>query len=329
MKIGLTYDLKTGLAIAPGSPDDAYEEYDSPETVEAIEQAISLRGHDIIKLGGGHEFLTRVLEKAPDFVFNIAEGLGNYRSREAQIPAVLEMLGIPYSGSDPLCLSLCLDKPLSKQIACQAGVKTPQWQVITSPDQINRINRGQFNFPLFVKPTHEGSSKGIRSGSRAEDTTQLEAICRKLLGLYRQPIMVEEFIAGDEITVGVLDNPLRVLGVMQVAPVGGRDPDFVYSLEIKRDWEKLVRYQCPAPLPESTLHEIERLAILAFHTLGCRDVARVDFRVDQKGIPYFLEINPLPGLSPSYGDLPIMARATGYSYPELIRMILDSALKRA
>jgi len=328
MKIGLTYDLKAGLTISPGSPDDAYEEYDSPETIEAIGEIIRQRGHEIIKLGGGREFLRRVIDTPPDFVFNIAEGQGNYRSREGQIPSVLEILGIPYSGSDPLCLALCLDKPLTKQIAAQAGIITPRWQVISALAQFTRIDWGNFIFPLFVKPVHEGSSKGIRSGSRAEDVKQLKSVCGNLLEIYHQPIMVEEFIPGAEITVGVLDNPLRVLGIMQVVPAKGPDPDFVYSLEIKRDWEKLVRYQCPAPLPESTLKNIERMAKLAFTTLGCRDISRVDFRVTRDGEPYFIEINPLPGLSPSYGDLPIMARSLGYSYEDLIGMILDNALSR-
>ena len=127
MKIGLSYDIKEQAAKAEGLPEDAFEEYDSPETVEALAAAISSHGHTVLKLGGGLAFLNNILEVKPDLVFNIAEGLGNYRSREAQVPSVLEMLGIPYSGSDPLTLSVCLEKPLTKQLVAAAGVATPRW----------------------------------------------------------------------------------------------------------------------------------------------------------------------------------------------------------
>jgi D-alanine-D-alanine ligase len=328
MRIGLSYDLKGTLATAPDEPEDAQEEYDSPETVEAIAAVIEGLGHAVVRLGGGRQFLTRILREPVDFVFNIAEGLGNYRSREAQAPSLLEMLGIPYSGSDPLCLAISLDKPLTKKLVALAGVSTPGYRVVAERGEITRAGGDGLRFPLFVKPAYEGSSKGIRLSSRVDSPEQMEPAVVRVLEGYRQPVMVEEFIAGDEVTVGVIGNdPPKVLGIMRVLPKE-KGRDFIYSLEIKRDWERLVEYECPARLPQPVLAKIAAFSLSAFQTLGCRDFARLDFRVSPEGVPYFLEINPLPGLNPHSSDLPIMARKLGWTYQELVAAVLKAALRR-
>lgn len=328
MKIGLAYDLKQAVPLGHAHTEDALEEYDSPETVEAIAQALEAQGHLVVRLGGGKEFLTKILHENVDFVFNIAEGLGNYRSREAQVPSILEMLDIPYSGSDPQCLAICLDKPLTKRIVSLFGVSTPRWRVITGGSELRDISWASFPFPAFVKPAHEGSSKGIRFSSRVESPGQMAEAAADLLERYRQPVLVEEFIDGDDVTVGIVGNcPPQVLGIMRVIPRKG-SPYFVYSLEMKREWECLVDYECPARLEASILEETRDSSLRVFEILGCRDFARLDFRVSPQGVPYFLEINPLPGLSPWSSDLPIIASKMGLTYEALISAILRSALRR-
>ncbi len=327
MKLGLAYDLKKDVPLGQSQPQDALEEYDSLETVEGITTVLGSLGHSVVPLGGGGEFLTNVRQSSVDFVFNIAEGRGNYRSREAQVPAILEMLDIPYSGADPQCLAICLDKPLTNKLVATAGVRTPKCQVITCNQQLQETSWDDFPFPVFIKPIHEGSSKGIHSGSRVESPADITEATSKLLEWYHQPIMVEEFITGDEVTVGMLGNyPPAILGIMRIVP-RKNSPYFVYSLEVKREWESLVDYECPAQFGPGILQEITNASLKAFEVLGCRDFARLDFRVTAEGA-YFLEINPLAGLNPRSSDLCIMAKKVGYTYEALISGILKAALDR-
>ena len=328
MRIGLAYDLKDKVPEPQGKPEDALEEYDSLETVDAIAKAIEAQHHSVVKLGGGREFLNNVLGQRVDLVFNIAEGLGNHRSREAQVPSVLEMLGVPYSGSDPLCLAVSLEKPLAKRLVSFSGVATPRWQVVGDTRQLKEVEWGQFPLPAFAKPAHEGSSKGIRITSRLENSPQIVEAVTGLLEYYQQPVMVEEFISGEEVTVGVIGNsPPKVVGIMRVVPRKKTDC-FVYSLEVKRDWESLLTYECPALLGKGVLQDIADSSLKAYEALGCRDFARMDFRISPDGTPYFLEINPLPGLNPKSGDLPIMAGKMGWTYEALISAVLNAALQR-
>jgi D-alanine-D-alanine ligase len=327
MNIGISFDLKDSMPSGKELPEDAFEEYDSIETVEAIGSAIRAKGHSFVRLGGGKDFLDRVLKEKVDFVFNISEGRGNYRSREAQIPSVLEMLDIPYSGSDPQCLAVCLDKHLTKKIVSMAGICTPQWRVLGGI-QNEVIDWNALPYPAFVKPVWEGSSKGIRLNSLVRDPKQMRDVIDNLIHLYHQPILVEEFIAGEEITVGMVGNKNPdILGIMRVVP-RQKNTDFVYSLEVKRDYEKLVDYECPAKLENKILQKIQEFSLKAFEVLECRDFARLDFRINKDGTPYFLEVNPLAGLNPRSSDLVIMAKLVGISYNDLIGSILDAALRR-
>jgi D-alanine-D-alanine ligase len=327
MRIGLAYDLKEAFVSGQGQPEDALEEYDSAETVEALKRAIEVKGHSVVKLGGGRDFLGSLLKEKIDFVFNISEGRGNYRGREAQVPSVLEMLDIPYSGADPQCLSICLDKHLTKKLVSLEGIPTPRWATINR-SQLASTNWRSFPYPAFVKPVWEGSSKGIRLNSLVRDPQQMKTVVSGLLQNYEQPVLVEEFIPGEEVTVGMVGNALpEAIGIMRVVP-RKKDDDFVYSLEVKRDYENLVDYECPAQLENETLQEIKQYSLKAFQSLGCRDFARIDFRIKPDGGAYFLEINPLAGLNPKSSDLIIMAGLVGISYNQLIGSILDSAIKR-
>ncbi len=330
MKIGITFDLKQEHVKGRDLPDDSQEEFDCPRTIDGIAKVLGDLGHEVIRLGDGRAMVQRVLANPPDFVFNIAEGEGIGRSREARVPAVLEMLGIPYTGSDPLTLAATLDKDCAKRLVASAGVTVPRGIVLNENElsilhpQCSILN---LPFPVIVKPAWEGSSKGIRHRCLVDRPEQLTEVVNAVRRDHRQPVLVEEFIQGEELTVGVLGNePPRVLGIMRVMPLQDTKR-FVYSLEVKREWEDRVRYECPARLPAQVLEAVEKAALASYQVLGCRDVSRVDFRV-RDGVPYFLEVNPLPGLNPDYSDLVIMAKAVGWSYSELIETILASARKR-
>jgi len=279
--------------------------------------------------------IERLLVSAPDFVFNIAEGQGISRSREARVPALLEMLGIPYSGSDPLTLAVTLDKTCAKRLVQSAAVAVPR--SFTVEDRRSRMgNRRNLKddllslidfFPVIVKPAWEGSSKGIGRHcliDRPDDLLQVvESICDR----HRQPILVEEYIEGDELTVGIVGNQApTIVGVMRILPQQRADR-FIYCLDVKRDYLNRVQYETPPRLPTEIIRRITSAALLVFEVLGCRDVARIDFRV-RDGIPYFLEVNPLPGLNPESSDLVIMARLNDWSYARLIETILQAGLSR-
>jgi D-alanine-D-alanine ligase len=331
MRIGITYDLKLAAALAPDQPDDLQEEFDSPATVEALASVLRGLGHTVEKLGDGRELLERLLADPPDFVFNIAEGRGVSRSREARVPAALEMLGIPYSGSDPLTLAVTLDKDCARRIVSTGGVLIPTGYVVHPEDRLEDIRANDDVLDAesagIVKPAWEGSSKGIRSTCVVQDLDQLTEVVASLRKGYQQPLLVEEFIHGDELTVGVVGNePPRIVGIMRVLPQRPTDR-FVYSLEVKRDWERQVRYECPARLSPADEEAVRDAALRVYRLLGCRDVARIDFRL-RKGNPYFLEVNPLPGLNPESSDLVIMARLAGWTYEQLIDSILTAALER-
>lgn len=329
MKIGLAFDLKAPSGVTVESLNDESEEYDPPETIDALTSELEGLGHQVVPLGGGRGFLENILRSDLDLVFNIAEGRGRGRSREAQVPAVLEMLGLPYVGSDPLTLALCLDKPSAKQIALAGGIPTPRFQVIDKVDDLSRLGTITLEFPLMVKPAYEGSSKGIHQGSRVNCPSDLRERVGQVIETYRQPALVEEFIAGTEVTVGMVGgNPAQIVGVMEVVPQDGSAEDFMYTLDVKRNWRQMVSYRCPPRLPASCVKELETLAAVLFRVLGCRDMARFDFRVDRENRPYFIEANPLPGLSPDYGDLSIMGDLTGWGYSRIVRTILESALNR-
>jgi D-alanine-D-alanine ligase len=353
MRIGITYDLKTDpptyLFALPGVdalgspldlPDDFQEEFDSPVTIEAIASVLRGLGHDVVKLGDGRKMLEQLLADPPDFVFNFAEGQGIGRCREARVPAVLEMLGIPYTGSDPLTQAVTLDKDCARRLVASAGVMVPAGFVIQPDEDLDtllmhgRVEPGRAPTDLLrtgelaiVKPAWEGSSKGIREKCLVHDLAELREVVESLRRDYRQPLLIEEFIEGDELTVGMVGNdPPEIIGIMRVVPNAPTD-HFVYSLEVKRDFRRQVRYECPPLLPKGVLDRVALAAQAAHRVLGCRDVARIDFRL-RDGVPYFLEVNPLPGLNPESSDLVILAGLRNWSYEKLVGRILRAALER-
>jgi D-alanine-D-alanine ligase len=336
MRIGLAFDLKPKTPLPEGAPDDLHEEFDSPITIAGIADVLRSRGHEIIELGNGKSFLQRLLRDPPDLVFNIAEGHGISRNRESRVPAVCEMLNIPHTGSDPLTLGIALDKDLCRKTVQDVGITIPAGCLITFPageydgdfaEFPAIVSENDLKLPLIAKPVCEGSSKGIRSKCLIQKVEDVGPVVVSLWRDYKQSVLLEEFIAGDEVTVGVVGNdPPRIFGMMRVLPKQ-KNEHFVYSVEVKRDWEAQVEYEAPPKLPHDTILALEQAALDAFDILGGRDVARIDFRV-RDGIPYFLEANPLPGLNPESSDLVLIAKYQNISYDQLIGTIFDEACAR-
>jgi D-alanine-D-alanine ligase len=338
LDIGIAADLRptatetsAGDPVERSGPDDLFEEYDSPATLDAVSVALAARGHRPRFLGGGRPFLEEVLARPPELVFNLAEGFGT-RSREAHVPAVCEMLGIPFTGSDPLTLAATLDKAVAKRLVSSAGVATPRFAVVEDEDEVSRLD---IAYPAIAKPLREGSSIGIRKASRAEDPVSLRREVARLLADYAEPVLVEEFCPGPEFTVGILGEGAnaRALGVMEILPrgTGGHAAElerFVYSVELKRNWREEIEYHVPPNRSATLVRSVEELALAACRALGCRDLSRVDVRVGADGSPRFLEANPLPGLAPGSGDVVILSERVGISYEELIDRVVRSALAR-
>jgi len=325
LRVGITYNLKKDFSYRENQPIDLLEEFDAEETIDAIRGVLESDGHQVIKLGGDTGLIDRLRQTPIDIVFNIAEGLQG-RNREAHIPALLEFLNIPYTGSDPLTLSLTLDKAIAKKVVMSENIPTPRYKKVRRMEDLNSLD---LPYPLFVKLCDEGSSKGVRLDSKVLTPRSLEEKARWLLENYAPPLLVEEFVPGPEFTVGILGNEdPYVLGVMQIKIKGIPQSEAVYSLEVKREWEEKVCYHCPPSIHPSLLKRIEEVGLRSYQALECRDVSRVDIRVGEDGIPYFLEINPLPGLSPVYGDLVIMAKGVGWDYARLVKTIFHHTLKR-
>ena len=337
MRIGIACTLKPSDPLPAGAPDDLHEEFDSPVTVRAIAEVFRALGHTVAELGDGRPFLEAVLKDPPDLVFNFAEGAGVSRSREARVPAVCEMLGIPYSGSDPLALAVALDKDMTRRVAESVGVTVPKGITLAPiPGEYDGdfaefppvLEEAGLTLPVIAKPTCEGSSKGIRNRCLIKTLAEFGPTIVELWRTYHQPVLIEEFIAGEEVTIGLVGNdPPQPIGIMQVIPRQTKPADFVYSLEVKRNWHEAVEYVAPAKLPPDVCRAIEADAMTIFAGLGCRDLARADFRV-RDGVPYFLEINPLPGLNPESSDLLYLAYRMGLTYPQLIGMVLDATITR-
>ena len=324
LKVGFTYNVKRQKPTADGL-EDAEAEYDSPETLQAIREAIASHGHEVVDLEANAELPTYLIGSQVDVVFNIAEGIRG-RSRESQVPALLDLLDIPYTGSDPAALAISLDKTLAKRMVRSHDVLTPDYVVMTTGRE--RIPKG-LSWPLLVKPIAEGSSKGVVSSSVCHDERQLRELAREMIAKYRQAVLVEEYIRGREFTVGLLgDRRPRVLPPMEVVFLDESDPTPVYSFETKLQIGDQIGYDAPAKVDDKTRRKLEECARRAFSALGCRDVARVDLRLDPQGLVYFIECNPLPGLTPGWSDLVMIAESAGMSYRTLIGEILAGAIRR-
>ena len=322
MKVGITYDLQE-YYLGHGMSEEDAAEFDRPDTIEGIENAVKNLGYETDRIGNIFELTGRLAAGDRwDMVFNIAEGVKGF-GREAQVPALLDAYGIPYTFSDPLVLSLTLHKGMTKHVIRDIGVPTPDFQVINC---LKDLEKCRMTFPLFAKPVAEGTGKGIGSDSKIRDRKDLYEACKWKLDTFKQPVILEAFLPGREFTVGITGTGEKAVstGVMEVLLQKGADPDS-YSYANKKHYETRVQYRL-ANDPEAAM--AAETALAAWRGLGCRDGGRVDLRSDEKGIPNFLEVNPLAGLNPEISDLPILCGLNGIGYQELIKRIMDSALER-
>ncbi len=322
MKIGMTYDLRDDY-LRRGFDEEATAEFDSPETIEAIECELARLGHSPDRIGGIRNLTARLAAGDRwDLVFNIAEGLAGL-GRESQVPGLLEAYEVPFTFSDAAVLSLSLHKAFCKYAVRGMGVATADFAVVHNElDALAVV----LPLPLFVKPIGEGTSKGISSRSRIDSRGSLLIECADLLRRFHQPVLVERFLPGREFTVGILGTgeAARELGVLEVLLMPGAEAD-VYSYANKQDYEAVVTYELVTDPVALTARD---MALAAWRGLGCRDAGRVDLRCDDEGNPAFLEVNPLAGLHPRHSDLSIMCRMRGMPYGHLIGGILSSAVSR-
>jgi D-alanine-D-alanine ligase len=307
-------------------------EYDPPHTVELIKHGIIATGHDYVFIEADENFVENLKALKPDLVFNRAEGLRG-DSRESHVPAILEMLGIPYVGSNVLTTAIGLNKAWAKKVLLYHGISTPKFYVCKSDQEAERIKGG---FPYILKPNEEGSSMGITEENLVYDKTRLRARLKRMIEEYQQPILIEQFIQGREFSTGLLGRPGQnpeVLSILEIdfskfPEVGG-----VFGQRAKTVLDSLDHYICPAQIPKKLKTLLERLSIKVWHALDVKDFARIDFRMNDKEEFFFLEINPLPGMDfdTEENDLsfyPYMAMKSGYTYDELIRRLLESACAR-
>jgi len=341
VKIALLCNEKPAR-VPPDRAEDAFCEYDAPETLAAISAELETGGDRVERVPADRRLPERLDAGRFDFAFNLGEGEGR-RCREAIPAAVCELLGIPFTGPDALTLAVTLDKAMARRIVAP-DVPSARAVLWPGPDAPTGAcdALGALSYPAIVKPNDEGSSKGIGGDAVADGPREAEAKCRRLFETYGCPVLVEEFLPGAEVTVGILGNgpEARVLGLMEIAPAepapasGEGDGDgegerFVYSRIVKRDYRRRVRYHFPPRIPVATLDTIAARALAAYRLLGCRDAARLDFRLDAAGEPLFLECNALPGLDPENSDLLILSRGVGGpSHGDLVRGILADAMRR-
>jgi D-alanine-D-alanine ligase len=324
--IGITYDLKSDWPGAHDDPIDAAADLDGHKTIECLKTALESAGHKVVLIGGARQLIEAVTNGnlKVDIVLNISEGFKG-RNRESQVPAILDLYNIPFAGADALTLGVTLDKVVAKKCFIADDIPTARYFKATLEDNLLELNT--IGFPLFVKTLHEGTSKGITQASRVENFQELKTQVEHINRNYKQPALVEEFIKGTEFTVAVIGNyPPMPMPVVEYKFAGKTTlGNEFYSY--RHVAEKLVEHICPAPIDEKLANRLQDLAVRAYRSVDCRDFGRVDFRVDEAGNPYVLEINPLPNLSPD-DVFVLFGKVKGMSYNQIINKIMDEALTR-
>jgi D-alanine-D-alanine ligase len=339
--VAVLYNLKENAPSLNGStPKEVLAELDSMTNVQDYCAAIRALGHEVVAWEGNAELPQRLAEHPVDICFNTCEGFRG-DSREAQVPALLEMLGVPYSAAKVLALAVTLDKAMTKRVLAYHGLPTPAFQEFFSPDAPlepairARLEQGK---PLFIKPNREGTGIGIHEDSLVRDELRLRAKVAQMLALFHESVLVEEYIEGRDVTCGIVGN-LRPNGSaedLHLFPISevdysvypaGTEP--FYSYKLKVDLADDYRALCPAPIPDHIAAEVRRLTIETFRVCGGLDVARVDFRLDVNNSlqPMILEINALPGLT-STSDLTICAHAEGWTHHRMLQAVFNAAVKR-
>lgn len=322
MLIALVYDLRYDYEKL-GFSGQQIAEFDSSETIDAIETVLLSQGHEVERVGNIWRLVEHLAAgKSWDLVFNIAEGLYG-AAREAQVPALLDAYQIPYVFSQTDVLVIALNKALTKQIIASVGIPTADYAVVSKIDDIEKIS---LPYPLFAKPIAEGTGKGVSNLSLINNSSELKNTCQKLLFEFQQPVLVERYLSGREFTVGITGTAqdAEVLGVLEI--ILRPEADFAgHTYNNKENCEVLVDYVL---CEDEIAKQAEIIALNAWRTLGCRDGGRIDIRCDDDGFPNFIEVNPLAGLHPTHSDLTILCAALDISYTELIGKIVESASLR-
>jgi D-alanine-D-alanine ligase len=331
--VGLTFNLIHEEEIGE-KPVDCIAELDTPETINALKEALESGGHTVILIEADETILEnlKILRDKLDIVFNIAEGLRG-ESRESHVPAILELLGIPYVGSGPLTLAICLSKVRTKEILHSYDIPTPAYQVFyTEKDRLVR----DLHFPLIAKLANEGSSMGLSYDSVVDDEKALRKQITSLLAVYHQPVLVEEFIEGREFGIPIIGNsPPVTLPLIEFHFHGKRSitifvPDKPLQVFKEKNYEipdPKVTNECPADIPVKMEKILIDLALRSYKALECRDWCRLEIRVDGKGNPFVIELNPIAGIDPSY-RFAVSAQIAGISYEQLTNRILRFAMER-
>ena len=325
MLVGLTYDLRSAY-LAEGYGEEETAEFDRDDTVDAIEDALRQLGHETVRIGHVRDLVARLARgERWDLVFNICEGLHGI-ARESQVPCLLDAYSIPYTFSDAGVMALSLNKSWTKA-ALSGLVPVADECVVTNMADVAKVN---LPLPLFVKPLLEGTGKGITADCVIRERDRLAPQCESLLSRYRQPVLVERYLAGREFTVSLVGtgDRARVLGTFEIILLGNAEPD-VYGYLNKEECEERCEYRVVRPQDDEIVKLAEQHALRAWVALGCRDAGRVDIRCDEAGEPHFMEVNPLAGMNPVHSDLPMLATAIGVSYTDLIREIVESASTRS
>ncbi|MCG2714447.1 MAG: ATP-grasp domain-containing protein [Candidatus Omnitrophica bacterium] len=329
MKVALTYNLKKKDA---SKPADYFSECDSKETVNRIISALENKGHSVEAIDVEYPTLFSYFKNnRVDMVFNIAEGKQG-RFRESEVPAVLDYLNIPYTGSNTFSLALALNKALTKKILKAENIPTPNFQLFVKGDE--ELSR-ELKFPLIVKPNCEGSAKGINKTNVVNNKEDLFKKVKECINVYKQEALVEEFIEGKELTVGILENGKAIaLPILEIDFSSCKNSgEYFYSWRMKEyqgnsELGLVPTFYCPARLDKEIEDKVKEVALRTHRAVGCLDISRTDIRLDKFNVPYVLEINPLPGLDPKESNFPLMAYAAGMKYEDLIETILISASER-
>jgi D-alanine-D-alanine ligase and related ATP-grasp enzymes len=327
--VGIIYNIKSSSAhsVSDTAVPDAEAEFDSIDTVHAIRSALEAAGYKAVLLEADATLANTLPKSGISIAFNIAEGLRG-RGREAEVPALCNLLGIPFTGSDEVALGISLDKAMCKRLVSTYGVRTPKFALI---QEAADADCADLNFPVIVKPNAEGSSKGVSEHCVVKTRAELRDTAEKLLAAYGGTMLAEEYISGREFTVGIIGNGenTRVFPPMEIIFRKNTQGNFrVYSYGVKQDYKRYIDYKSPADISAETDALMRSAVKTVFNALGCVDFARADFRMDGEGNIYFIEINPLPGLAPGYSDFPMLAEFAGVPYGELVPSILQAALKR-
>ncbi|HSL93160.1 MAG TPA: hypothetical protein VK905_00980 [Bacillota bacterium] len=289
-------------------------------TNAALQEAIISLGHEVHMIPGDFDLLNTLAEIKPDVIFNNCTGIHD-KSSQPQIAGMLELSGIPFTGSGQTAHTLSLYKPLTKKILLFHGVSTPRFIVV---DVDRRADLSELTFPVIVKPEHEGSSIGITQKSVAHNEAELKDAVEHVLTHFHQPALVEEFITGREFTVGVWGGPEpKIIPPVEIMFEQGGG---FYSTAVKA--QDLVRTKVPTEIEPELYDRIERQVLGAYHALELRDYCRIDVRVASDGTPHVIDVNTLPGLEPLYSDYPKACLVMGVEFHEMVGHLLNCAYSR-